>query len=368
MEGLVFGTFPAEPLAGASPVEARPSTTSPLTAQASARVNQPGTASVDEVMGDSPLADPVITGADSHNTSSGSTVPGLAETTDRVDRNAAGYSLNGIVPPRATTAELNHRYVEGCTEPVATERARNVTFGQTTQHGTDLTEQERLRRLIAEATIDLNALTTGDRRPSGDNSTVRESMIDTLLARAPGNGSGGGSILLNGLRERQAQRTEPQVPIPTYPHVERERPLNMAVICAMAKDQKYTGTVQGERSPKQRQRFEAFKYNVARAVRQFKFPDSNIVRLENFCTLMHLEGEAKDIVVEWSTQNGEEASMAKIFSILSNQCKLVELDGMDIAAEVEVKVSIQPLMRVHNSLLHMTSSAWPPPPRQFFPR
>jgi hypothetical protein len=32
----------------------------------------------------------VITGADSHNTASGSTVPGLAVTTNRVDGTAAG--------------------------------------------------------------------------------------------------------------------------------------------------------------------------------------------------------------------------------------------------------------------------------------
>jgi hypothetical protein len=108
----------------------------------------------------------------------------------------------------------------------------------------------------------------------------------------------------------------------------------MAGICAMAKDQKYRGTVTGEKSPKQRK-----KYNVARAIRQFRYPDSNTVRLENVCALMHLDGDAKDLVVEWSTRNGREASMAKIFSILSDQCKLVELDGMDIAAEVEVKAA-----------------------------
>jgi hypothetical protein len=51
--------------------------TTPLTDQASARVNQPGTASVDEVMAEpergNALADPVIKGADSHNTASGCT-------------------------------------------------------------------------------------------------------------------------------------------------------------------------------------------------------------------------------------------------------------------------------------------------------
>ena len=75
MDGLVFGTFPAAPLAGASLVGDRPSTSTPLTDQASARVIQPGTASVDEVMAEpergNALADPVITGADSHNTASG---------------------------------------------------------------------------------------------------------------------------------------------------------------------------------------------------------------------------------------------------------------------------------------------------------
>ena len=49
-------------------------TTSTLTDQASARVNQPGTASVYEVMGEpergNPLADEVITGPDRDNTPS----------------------------------------------------------------------------------------------------------------------------------------------------------------------------------------------------------------------------------------------------------------------------------------------------------
>jgi hypothetical protein len=367
MDGIVFGNFPAEPLAGASPVEARPSTSSPPTAQAQARVNQPGTASVDEVMGDSPLADPVITGADSHNTASTSTAAGLSETPEGA-RNAAGLSP-GIVPPRATSAELNHRYVEGVTEPVTTPGARNVTFGQIVQYRADPTEQERLRGLLAEATANLTALTTVDRRPSGSDSKVQESMIDTLLARASVSGTGGSGKLLSGRRERPAQRTESRVPVPNYFLTrERERPLNMAGICAMARDQRYTGTVQGERGPKQRKRFEAFKYNVARAVRHFKFPDTNVAHLENMCAMMHLEGEAKDLVVEWSTRNKGEASMAKIFSILSAQCKLVELEGMDIAAEVEVRVTIQPLMRVHNELLHRISAEWPPPRREYFPR
>ena len=72
---------------------------------------------------------------------------GLAVTTNRVDGTAAGQSLIGIVPPRATTAELNHRYVEGGTQPVITTNRVDgtVTFGQTAQHGADPTEQERLR-------------------------------------------------------------------------------------------------------------------------------------------------------------------------------------------------------------------------------
>jgi hypothetical protein len=316
------------------------------------------------------LADPVITGADSHNTASVSTEPGLAVTTNRVDGTAAGQSPLGIVPPRATTAELNHRYVEGGTQPViTTERvARTVTFGQTAQHGADPREQERLRTLIAQATIDLNALTTGDRGNRGDNNTVPESMIDTLLARAPAN-EPGGSILLNGLRERPTVRTVPQVPVPPYPHAEQERPLNVSGICAMAKDQKYHGTVSGEKSTKHQKKFNAFKFNVKTAIAQFKHSDT--ARLENMCALMHLDGDAKDLVVEWSIKNGREANMARIFSLLEEQCKMVELDVMDIAAEVEAttahtvamaiqrevgpsgQVSIQTVMRGLNNAIAM---------------
>jgi hypothetical protein len=229
------------------------------------------------------------------------------------------------------------------------------------QHGADPSEQERLRRLIAEATVDLNALTTGDRRTSSNNSTAREGMIDTLLARAPVNGTGGGSILLNGRRETLAQRTESQVPIPDYPHVERERPLNVAGICAMAKDQKYTGTINDEKSSQHQKRFDAYKFNVKTAINQFAHSD--VERLKNMCALMHLDGDAKDLVVAWSTKNGREASMARIFCILEEQCRMVELDVMDIAAEVEAttahsvalaimreaghrgQVNIQPVMR-----------------------
>ena len=70
--------------------------TSTLTDQASARVYQPGTASVDEVMGEpergNPLADPVIKGADSHNTASTCTEQALL-LPPRVDGTAAGHSL-----------------------------------------------------------------------------------------------------------------------------------------------------------------------------------------------------------------------------------------------------------------------------------
>jgi hypothetical protein len=105
MEGVIFGTFAAEPLAGAPSREARRTTTS-LTDHASARVNQPGIASVDEVMGEpergNPLAEPVITGPDRDNTASTSTEPGLAVPAERADGTAAGQSLVGIVPPRAS--------------------------------------------------------------------------------------------------------------------------------------------------------------------------------------------------------------------------------------------------------------------------
>ncbi len=97
MDGLVFGTFPAEPLVGASRVGARPMSTSSLTDRASARAIQPGPlASVDEVMAEpergNALADPVIKGADSHNTASTCTEQALL-LPPRVDGTAAGHSL-----------------------------------------------------------------------------------------------------------------------------------------------------------------------------------------------------------------------------------------------------------------------------------
>ena len=64
-----------------------------------------------------------------------------------------------------------------------------MTFGQTVRDSAVPTEQERLRRLIAEATRDLNALTTGDTRRRGSYSgEPAASMIDTLRAGASGSG------------------------------------------------------------------------------------------------------------------------------------------------------------------------------------
>ena len=95
------------------------------------------------------------------------------------------------MPPRATTAELNHRYVEGSTEPVITTKG-----GRNSDIRADRTEALTLQNksgegLIAQATLDLKALTTGDMRHRGDNNTVPESIRDTLLARAPANEPGG---------------------------------------------------------------------------------------------------------------------------------------------------------------------------------
>jgi hypothetical protein len=50
-----------------------------------------------------------------------------------------------------------------------------------------------------------------------------------------------------------------------------------------------------------------------------------------------LEGEAKLLVMKWTNLQpvGTLCSKEKIFSLLAEQCKLVEQDVMDIAAEVQ---------------------------------
>jgi hypothetical protein len=61
--------------------------------------------------------------------------------------------------------------------------------------------------------------------------------------------------------------------------------------------------------------------------------------------MSHLAGEAKELVMNWTNLQPLDTlcPMEKIFSLLAEQCKLVELDVMDIAAEVrsttEVTVS-----------------------------
>jgi hypothetical protein len=106
MEGLTFGSFDAEPLAGA-PSGVTRRTTSParrevLTDQASARVNQPGIAAADEVMGEpergQPPVAPVITDPDRVNTAVQGTEPGLTATAERADGHVGGHSLGGIAP------------------------------------------------------------------------------------------------------------------------------------------------------------------------------------------------------------------------------------------------------------------------------
>ncbi len=76
------------------------------------------------------------------------------------------------MPLRASRAELIHPGFEGGAELVTTDRDGRVTFGPSVGNSSGLTEQERLRRLISEATCDLNALTTGDTRRRGSKSTV----------------------------------------------------------------------------------------------------------------------------------------------------------------------------------------------------
>jgi hypothetical protein len=186
------------------------------------------------------------------------------------------------------------------------------------------------------------------------------SMIDTLRAGASGSGAGG-SILRNGLRETPPQRTVPQIPVPPYPLTSYEKELNVSRIFQMARDQKYGGPVTGEKSTKHKKKLDAYMFNVATAISQFEHSDRE--RLEYMCALAHLEGDANDLVIEWSAKNKRVCTMEKIFSLLTDQCKLVELDVMDIAAEVDTttahtvalaiqrevrpsgKVSIQPVMR-----------------------
>ena len=90
----------------------------------------------------------------------------------------------------------------------------------------------------------------------------------------------------------------------------------MAGIFSMAKDQKYRGPVSGEKSTKHQQRLEAYMFNVASAITQFKHSEKD--RLEHLCALAHFEVDAKDLVVNWSTKNKRECSKEKIFSLLKD--------------------------------------------------
>jgi hypothetical protein len=304
MQGVTLGSFDPEPLAGI-PARVTRRTSSPgripvvLTDQASARtIVQPGSASVDEEMvelarGTPSLEQPVITYPDRVNTAvQNISEPNHAVTADGVDGTAAGSSLGGIAPPRAHRPELIHLGVEGGAEPVTTDpRAADghVTFGSPVSNSSDLTEIEQLRRTIAQGTLQLNALTTGDRRRRGPSSSgPSASMIDTLRAGAST------SILRNGLRDTPPLRTVAQIPVPDYPHT-YEKQLNVAGIFAMAKvNQKYSGPVSGEKSTKHKKRSVNFMVDVKNTVTQFKH--SETLRLGHLSAISHLDGDAKELV------------------------------------------------------------------------
>jgi hypothetical protein len=141
------------------------------------------------------------------------------------------------------------------------------------------------------------------------------------------------SILRNGLRETPAQRQNPIVNVPDYPHAEKD--LNVSGIYAMAKTNKtYSGPISGERSTKHLEKFTEYKFDVMNAVTQFHHSDT--LRLKYQCAIAHLSGDAKQLVMKWTNKNsGTPCTMEKIFQLLAEQCKLVELDVMDIAAEVQ---------------------------------
>jgi hypothetical protein len=143
------------------------------------------------------------------------------------DGRAAGSSLGGIVPPRATGGrDLS---AEGGSLPVTTDHNGadgRVTFGSPVAHSSDK-EEAGLRATIAMHTLQLNALTTtgarqrGTSGPGPSTSTVDRSGPST-------------SILRNGLREIPPRRTTAAILVPDYPHI-LKKDLNVAGIYAMAK-------------------------------------------------------------------------------------------------------------------------------------
>jgi hypothetical protein len=66
------------------------------------------------------------------------------------------------------------------------------------------------------------------------------------------------------------------------------------------------------------------------------FQHSDKENLGHLCALAHLGGDAKHIIMNWTSLQPKVTLCRKdnIFELLAEQCKLVELDVMDIAAEV----------------------------------
>ncbi len=93
--------------------------------------------------------------------------PTHAVTWQGPDGRAAGSSLGGIVPPRATGGrDLS---AEGGTQPVTSDHNGadgRVTFGSPVAHSSDQEEAE-LRATIAMHTLQLNALTNAEARQRG---------------------------------------------------------------------------------------------------------------------------------------------------------------------------------------------------------
>jgi hypothetical protein len=94
------------------------------------------------------------------------------------------------------------------------------------------------------------------------------------------------------------------------------------------------------KNTKHLERFTEYMFDVHNTITQFKHSEE--LRLGHLCAISHLAGEAKLLVMKWTNIQpvGTLCPQEKILSLLAEQCKLVELDVMDIAAEVRATTAV----------------------------
>jgi hypothetical protein len=285
---------------------------------------------VDEEMANATIG---IQTANQVHTADQSSEPTHAVTGQNPDGRAAEPILGGTIPPRATGGrDLSAEGGIGAVNTDHNGADGRVTFGSPAIRSSDQEEAE-LRARIAMDSLQLNALTHAEARQRG-------SSVDRS----------GPSTSTSILRGRNPIEIPPRRQTPAI-----HTPLKRNSMCRAStiwpkSTKKYRGPETREKSTKHLEKFTEYKFDVRNTITHFQHFET--LRLGHLCALSHLEGEAKLLVMKWKNLQpvGTLCSKDKIFFLLAEQCKLVELDGMYIAAEVQATTAYTVSLAIHREV------------------